>query len=128
MSSIVVVFDDAWITPVDDPSVSVHATYPERGRNTARAGEIRQYAGGRTKVITTAARTATFALTLQLLTDADVDLLESWQGRLLLLRDGSGRREVGTILACDVTDYYDADGTLHNVTLNLTAVTYDESV
>lgn len=128
MSSILVEFSDAFLCEVANPAVTVHATYPQRGSSTSRAGEVKTYAGGRTRVVTAAGRKATFPLTLQLLTDADVDLLDSWQGRLLLLRDGSGRREFGTVLAGEVTDYYDVDGTLHDVAVVFTRLSYDEAV
>ena len=128
MTTITVLFEDAWLTDVANPSVSVHASFPERGSNPAIAGEVRFYAGGRRRVITSANRSATFPLTLQLLSDADLDLLDSWAGRVLLLRDGAGRRVWGTFLALDVEDFWDPEGTLHNVGLTFTELTYDEAV
>jgi len=130
MATINVVISDgeAWLTLAGDPALSVHATFPKRSSSRDTAGEVRGYAGGRTRVITSARKTATFPLTLQLLTDADVALLESWQGQVLLLRDGASRREWVSFLSCDVEDLWDVDGTLHNAGLVFTALTYVEGV
>ena len=128
MSTILVAFEDAWLCDVTNPAVSVHASYPERGSKSDLDGAVRFYAGGRARVITTANRSAAFPLTLQLLSDADLDLLASWAGRLLLLRDGAGRRTFGTFLSLDVTDYWDPEGTLHDASLTFTELTYSEAV
>jgi len=128
MASIVVAFEDAWITLASNPTLSVHASFPQRGSKSDTAGEVRFYAGGRSRVITSANRSATFPLTLQLLSDDDLDLLTSWSGRVLLLRDGEGRRTFGTYLSLDVTDWWDADGTLHDVAFTFTQLSYDEAV
>ena len=128
MASITVTFQDAWLTDVANPTISVHASYPERGSSPATAGEVRFYAGGRRLVITSANRSLTFPLTLQLLSDGDLDLLELWAGRVLLLRDGAGRRVFGTYLSLDVEDFWDAEGTLHNAGIVFTEVSYQEAV
>jgi len=91
-------------------------------------GEVRFYAGGRRRVITSASRSNTFPLTLQLLSDADFRLLESWAGRVLLLRDGAGRRVWGAFFGLDVEDFWDVDGTLHNASLTFSELTYLEGV
>jgi hypothetical protein len=128
MTTVTLAFVDAWLTLASDPTLSVHASYPDRGHHAETAGEFRPYAGGRIRVITSARKMATFPLTMQLLSDADVALLESWQGQVVLLRDGEGRRVWGSYLAGDVESFYDAAGTLNNMALTFTAVTFDESV
>jgi hypothetical protein len=128
LSTILVEFSDAWLCDVANPAVTVHASFPERGSKSDLDGAVRFYAGGRRRVITTANRSATFPLTLQLLTDADLTLLESWAGRVLLLRDGASRREWVTFLSCEVEDLWDPEGTLHNVSLALSRIDFDESV
>ena len=128
MTTVTLTFTDAWLTLAADPTQSVHAAYPDRGHHKETAGEFRPYVGGRIRVITKALKTATFPLTMQLLSDSDVALLELWQGQLVLLRDGAGRRVWGSFLAGDVTELRAAEGTLSNMALVFTAVTYSEAV
>lgn len=128
MTTVLVTFTDAWLTDVTNPSVSIHASFEDRKSQTATGGRFAELAGGRTRVITTASKTATFPLVLQLLDDADAALLDLWQGRLLLLRDQAGRRVFGSFLAGDSLDYDTPEGTLHDVTITFTRVTYSEAV
>lgn len=128
MSTILVSFADAWLTDAANPTVSVHASFPERGQAATLDGEVRHYAGGRRRVITTARRSATFPLTLQLLGDDDLAQVIAWQGSVLLLRDGEGRRIFGTFLAVDVKDYWDPDGPLHEVSLTFSEVDFVEGL
>jgi len=128
MTTVTLTFADTWLTLAADPTLSVHATDPERSHHAETAGEFRPYAGGRIRVITSARKTATFPLTMQLLSDAEVALLESWQGQVVLLRDGAGRRVYGSYLAGEVEEFYDAAGTLSNMALTFTELTYLESV
>lgn len=126
MTTVLVTFHDAWLTDVANPSVSIRASFVDRTSHTATGGRFGEYAGGRTRVITTASKTATFPYVLQMLDDADAATLDLWQGRLLLLRDQAGRREFGSFLACDSLDYDTPQGTLHDVTITFTRVTYLE--
>lgn len=128
MPTVTLTFVDAWISLASNPTLSVHASHPERSHSTETAGEFRPYAGGRIRVITSARKMATFPLTLQLLSDVDVRLLESWQGQVVLLRDGGGRRVYGSFLAGEVESLWDAAGTLNNMSLTFTAVTYSDAV
>ena len=128
MTTIVVAFTDAWLIDVTEPDVTVHTSHPDRKSATSVGGEIRSYAGGRNRVITSANTTATFPLTLQLVNDDELELLTLWRGRVLLLRDGQGRRVFGTFLSLDVDDYWDPTGPLHNVSLTFTELTYSEAV
>ena len=128
MSTVLLSFTDAWLSLAADPSQSVHATYPARSHGSETAGEFRPYAGGRIRVITSARKTATFPLTMQLLTDAQVVLLESWQGQIVLLRDGAGRRVYGAFLAGEAEELWDAAGTLTNLTIEFRAVSFSDAV
>jgi len=128
MTTVTLTFADTWLTLAADPTLSVHASDPDRSHHKETDGEFRPYAGGRIRVITSARKTATFPLTMQLLSDDDVALLESWQGQVVLLRDGAGRRVYGSYLAGDCEEFYDAAGTLSNMALTFTAVTFNEAV
>ena len=128
MTSVLVAFDDVWLTDVADPTVSVQASSPEREETAHLDGEVRFYAGGRRRVITSMSDARTYPLTLQWLTPADVDQLRSWRGRVLLLRDSLGRRVFGTFLAVEVADRYIVGGWRSVVTLTFTELSYTEGV
>ena len=128
MATVLLTFTEAWLTDVANPTVSVHASFPDRASTDALDGAVRFYAGGRRRVITTPRETHTFPLTLQLVTDADVALLTSWRGRVLLLRDGAGRRVFVTFLSLALEDFNVTGGTLHHATMVLTELTFSEAV
>lgn len=120
-------FEDTWLTLAADPTLSVHAACPERTSDDAIAGEVRYYAGGRARSITSDQQSATFPLTLQLLSAADAALLKSWRGQVMLLRDGEGRRVWGTFFSRAIVDYWDPDGTVFDVTVTFQELTYIET-
>jgi len=128
MATIGVVFEDVWLCDVTNPAVTVHAHSPEREQAANLDGDVRYYAGGRARVITSARDARTYPLTLTQLTVADVDLLTSWRGRVLLLRDGLGRRVFGTFLSVATADRYLVGGWRSVATLTFTELTWDESV
>ena len=128
MSTIDVVFEDVFLCDVTNPAVTVHAHSPERDRSADLDGEVRYYAGGRARVITSAKDARTYPLTLQWLTVTDVDLLTSWRGRVLLLRDGLGRRVFGTFLAVATSDRYIVGGWRSVAQLTFTELTYLEEI
>ena len=128
MTLIMVAFADAWLTDVSAPSVSLTASFPARSSDSTLDGAVRFYAGGRRRVITTARSTRTFPLILQWLDDSQVATLDLWRGRVLLLRDVSGRRVFGTFLSMAVEDIFQPAGTRHFVTLTFTEITYSENL
>jgi hypothetical protein len=128
MTSITVVFKDAWLTDMTDTSVSIHASFPDRSKTASTGGAVREYAGGRRRIISNARKAATFPLVLQLLDDADLEQLIAWQDHVVLLRDPVGRRIFGAYSSVDVDDIFCSDGTLHNVTLTLVEVDFVEGV
>lgn len=128
MTTVMLTIEDVWLTDVADPSVSVRAASPERSSEVELDGEVRFYAGGRRRVITSARDTAKYPLTLQWLTDAQVATLTGWRGRVLLLRDAFGRRVFGSYLALDVKDVYVDGGRASIVSLTFTELTYSDAV
>lgn len=127
MTSVMVAFDDIWITDVANPSVSARATTPDRDWASGVDGRFAERAGGRIVVVTTKHRTRTFPLKLQWVGNAaQLDLLESWAGRLLLLRDNLGRRIFGSFLEINPSDVAVVGGIRHTVALTFTEVTYLE--
>ena len=91
-----------------------------------RGGEVRTYAGGRRRIVTTPRRTQSIGVTLRMVTDDDLDQLEEWAGRLLMYRDHKGRLVFGTFLTFDVADY--KGGAEHDVTLSFETATHSIEV
>jgi len=127
MTTIVVAFQDAWLTDVAT-SVSVTGSFPERQSTDALDGGVRVYAGGRRRSITTPSRTRTYPVVLQWLDDTDAAQVAAWAGRVLLLRDTGGRRVFGTFFQVDFTDTYQTAGTRHEATFTFTEIDYSEAV
>ena len=127
MATVTLTFTDVWITDVAT-SVSVHGSFPDRLSSDEVTGDVRSYAGGRLRSITSARTKATYPIVMQLLSDSDAALLKTWRGRVLLLRDSAGRRVFGTYFVRSVEDFYVQSVTLHNVSLTFQEITYSEAV
>ena len=128
MATVTLTFTDVWLTDVANPAMSVHGSFSERKSDDEVAGDVRPYAGGRLRSITSARTKATYPIVVQLLSDSDAALLKAWRGRVLLLRDSAGRRVFGTYFARSVEDFPMTSGTLHNVSLTFQEITYFEAV
>ena len=102
-----VVFDATWIT---DPTtgVSVQVWKTERAETDDLDVEVRSYANGRRRIISTPAQKRDTPLTLRGVSDADLTTLRGWRGRLLLLRDAQGWRRWGTYAGLASTSIYPA--------------------
>ena len=68
------------------------------------------------------------SLTASFPSRSSASTLDLWRGRVLLLRDVSGRRVFGTFLSMTVEDIFQPAGTRHFVTLTFTEITYSEGV
>jgi len=96
MATVLVTFTATWITDLATlASVQVFKT--DRTEQDALDVQVRSYAGGRRRIISTPTRVRSSALTFQRMSDADVETLRGWCGRMLLLRDFLGWRRFGTI-------------------------------
>lgn len=127
MTTGLVTFTNIWITDVAS-SVSVVGASPTRDVSAALTGEIRFYAGGRRRIITTPADTVTYPLALEWVSDTDTAQLVAWRGRVLLLRDTLGRRVFGTYFQVNQSDVTRGAEFWHNVTLSFSQIDYNEAV
>jgi len=116
-----------WLTN-PTTGVSVTAPNPVRGGDAQRGGDFRIYAGGRVRVISTPGDVRTFPVVMQNISDADLLLLDSWRGQVILLRDASGWRKWVSFLDLKWVDVPGAGGMLHDVSLVAQEVTYLEAV
>lgn len=105
---------------------SVSAYSIDRSLSHEMTGEIRTYAGGRQRSITSEGVRTTFSLTLRLVTAATLATLEAWMGRVVQVRDHRGQRFFCVYTA--ITPVEHKDPTLWDVQLQCRSVTVTEGV
>lgn len=127
MTTVNVVMVGTWISDAVDPTQSVQAFKVDRKKQDTKGGQFRDYAGGRTRIITTASDTSTSAVTFRSVSEADKNTLLDFRGRVLLLRDPLGWRRFGSYLSAD-TVQTGKGLSLYDVSFMFTEVTFDESV
>ncbi len=93
-----------------------------------QAGEFRNYAGGRTRLVVGSPLTYSQGLMLRAVPGADVTKLVQWTGKLLLFRDTYGLKMWGSYLTPSVTWTTLTSPKVADVTFTFTAVTFDEGV
>lgn len=76
-----------------------------RSDTTTSTGAARLYANGTVRWVSTVGAPEVYTCTLRALTQAQVDLLQSWIGQTCLIRDRVGRRLWGTFGSVAVGDY-----------------------
>lgn len=103
---------------------AVHAYSSDRGRETSVDGEVRKFAGGRLRAISSEGQRGTFAFKLRDVTNDQIEILKSWYGKLVCVRDHRGRRYFGVYFAAPETERKTT--TLWDVSINLQEVTYEE--
>lgn len=125
-----VAFVGTWLTDPSDPSVSLQVFKTVRTEQDTLDVNVRVYAGGRRRIITTPADVRSTPLTLQRVAAADVENLRDWRGRLLLLRDFQGWRRFGTYADIAVSSVFQGTVQLpyYTVALTFTDVDYTEAV
>jgi hypothetical protein len=92
-----------WIHDAADLAQYVIVDVNELKPTLALTGRFVSLAGGRQRLITTAARSRSLPLSLELVPAADVAQLEAWAGRLLLVRAPHGLLMYGAFLGLEPT-------------------------
>ena len=110
-----------WINRLDN-GAAISAQSADRGRTHDQAGEVRTYAGGRQRAVTIAGERGQFTFRLAYVTLATVELLRSWVGADVQVRDHRGQRFVGVFFGVTIAEYkdptsYDVAIVLHTVTV-----------
>lgn len=106
--------------------IAVHAYSSDRGRETGVDGEVRKYAGGRLRAVSSVGTRGTFAFKLRDLSDADIERLKSWYGQPVVVRDHRGRRYFGVYFGLQESER--KTKTLWDAALVLQEITYSEGV
>lgn len=111
--------------PVDDLAASVALEVDALADTLDVLGELRVYAGGRTRIVRRAARLRSVPVSFDVVRDRPlVELVRSWAGRLVLLRDPYGRVVYGTYLRVEVAERIPVD--VVAVRLEVSAVSWEE--
>ncbi len=100
-----VVLDTVWLNAAANPSD--YASFPLMAAltvTTAKAGEVRQYAGGRTRLVVKAGTPRTIALDLPELDRTQVTWLEGHVGQVVCVRDDRGRKIWAAYLTAGVDE------------------------
>jgi hypothetical protein len=94
--------------------------------DTNQPGEVRTYAGGRLRLVTTAGVARTATITIQEATRDQINWLQTYVGQTVLVRDDRGRKIWGTFLTPKVTEnQHNGNG---DVTIVVNEITYVEAV
>lgn len=122
----VVTLTKLWLHEAADLSEyrSWYSTDRRDGRD--QAGEVREYANGRRRLVTTPAKAQKLGVTVRLVTDDDLVWLDDHAGTLLMLRDHRGRVVFGSYFTLDIVDYDDQSG--YDVSFAFESVTYSVEV
>jgi hypothetical protein len=116
-----------WINRLDSGAAVSAQSLPERARSRSMAGEVRGYAGGRQRSFTQLGLRGVFEFGLVLVSLATVELLESWIGVPVLVRDHRGQAFTGVFYDVPATGHRD-DVNAYDVTLSLRLVTAPDGV
>lgn len=116
-----------WLHDANDPSVYVQARLHGFDEDDATDAEVREYAGGRERIIAGEAETQSYSVTLNFLPRTDLEQLRAWKGQELMLRDSAGRLTYGTFTALKVGEYRH-DRSLVSVQLQFKSITFDDTV
>lgn len=86
-------------------------------------GRIAAYAGGRQRAVTSEGVAGAWSFMLRQVSVTDTEILRTWLGQTVLVRDNRGRRMYGVLLAAPRTpwkealDTYDVEVTVRQVTV-----------
>jgi len=114
-----------WVNRMDNGQ-AVSAQSAGRGRNHDQAGEVRTYAGGRQRSVTIAGERGQFSFRLLDVSLATVELLRTWIGADVQVRDHRGQRFFGVFFGVNIVEY--KDPSFYDVAIVLRTVTVVEGV
>jgi hypothetical protein len=98
----------------------------QRARSHDVAGQVRTYASGRQRAVSTAGERGVFTFAMVDVSLATVEILRGWVNQAVQVRDARGQRFFGVFFGVVVGEARDA--TLYNVAIDLRVVTTAEGV
>jgi len=99
-----VTFAGVWIAPADDLEDAIILRFADLSESTSREGRVRQYAGGRRRLVSTPQRNRRLKVATPPMPRVVVAELEDRTGTLQLLRDSKGRVVLGTWWDLEVSE------------------------
>lgn len=101
-----VTLQGVYLAPVDDYSLQtvLNAGVQPLSDRSGVLGEFRRFDGGRVRLITQAGSERGLAVAVSYANRTTRELLDTWKGKTLLLRDGRGRLVFGSFLTLEVTE------------------------
>jgi hypothetical protein len=114
-----------WINRLDTGEGVSGYTSADRDRTHVAHGEVRTYAGGRQRSISSAGEVSTFSFAMLDISATDVDTLRSWKKVAVVVRDHRGQKYFGVFFEVSVTEIKTAG---YNVAISLKFVDTTEGV
>ena len=120
------ILDRVWVNRLDSGQAVSAQSGTDRARSHAMDGEVRTYAGGRQRAYTTVGERGQFEVTLRMVSQATIDVLRSWIGVPVQVRDARGQRFVGIYFEVPVSELRSA--AFYDVRLSVRTLTVAEGV
>lgn len=111
-----------WVNRLDTGASVSAQSGVGRSREHSISGEVRGYAGGRQRAVSQAGERGKFEVTLRFLPAVTVELLRTWVGVPVQIRDARGQRFSGVFFAVPIVEHrspldYDVTITLSTLTV-----------
>jgi len=119
-------FGKLWLNPASNLAAGLALKSQSLEHDPAVFVDVRPYAGGNFRMVTTPGKQRSVKVVANFCTDAQVAQLKTWQGTLLCLRDGRGEKLYGVY-----TDPTFAPRTMPNswvVGFTFTEISFSETV
>lgn len=99
-----------WVHDGSDLDNSVQLYSSGRSDNDSQGGEVRTYANGRRRLITTPAVGESIPVTFPWITRTELVWLQARKGQIVLYRDAWGRSLYAAYLSLSISDFTDRSG------------------
>lgn len=96
---------ELWVNLLPDGEAVHGWSLPNRKRDAEVDGEIQKYAGGRFRSVIEEGTALGLDFTMTQITLTEVETLESWLGRTVLVRTNTGQAVVGTFFGVASLEY-----------------------
>lgn len=114
--------DKVWINRMDTGEAISAPSAPGRGQNFTMQLDVRTYANGRRRSIAVQGEQGTLTYSLRPVSQATKDLLRSWAGTTVQVRDNRGQKWYGVFAGVNVDEYLQANMYTVSITVQTTTV------
>jgi hypothetical protein len=120
------VLDKLWINLMADGTGVAGASNRDKTWSVEVEASVRTYANGRRRAVTAVGVRRDIPYTLMIASQATYELLETWLGRSVMVRDNRGQKWIGIFAGLGVREYMRTD--LYAVSFTLQGVTAAEGI